>query len=161
MLANGSPVPDTTLHYLENGEHQTTNLVELSRGKKIAVCAVPGAFTPTCSKSHLPMFLTRAYDFERKGVDKIVCISTADFYVMDAWGQSKFVGNRIMMLSDGDGEFCKATDMTVDFTGHGFGIRSKRYAMIVKDAIVETILIESDPMAATESSADALLAAMA
>jgi len=160
MLTKGSQVPDTTLHYLENSEHQTTSFAELSKGKRVAVCAVPGAFTPTCSKSHLPMFLSRAYEFERKGVDIIACISTADFYVMDAWGQSKYVGERIMMLSDGDGEFAKASGMTVDFTGHGFGIRSKRYAKIVKDSIVETILVESDPMAATESSADALLAAM-
>lgn len=160
MLTAGSRVPETVLHQLVDGAHQTTTLIELSTGKRIAVFAVPGAFTPTCSQSHLPMFLTRAYDFKRRGIDRIVCISTADIYVMDAWGRSKFVGDRITMLSDGDGEFCRMADMTLDLSGHGFGIRSKRYAMVVSDGIVETILVESDPMKATESSADALLKAI-
>ncbi len=161
MLSIGSHLPDTKLHRLGRDGHETVTFPQLSAGKRVAVFAVPGAFTPTCSKSHLPGFLSKEFHLRQTGIDLIACLSTADFYVMDAWANANFVGDRIMMLSDGDGEFTRDTGMMVDFSGHGFGVRSKRYAMVVSNGTVETLLVETDPMVARESSAEALLSAIA
>ena len=112
-------------------------------GKKVALFAVPGAFTPTCSAKHLPGFKERASDFTAKGVDAIACTSVNDVFVMSAWAKDSGVSDEMTMLSDGNGEFAKAVGLELDASGFGMGSRSQRYAMIVNDGVVEQLHVES------------------
>ena len=118
----------------------TTN--ELFSGKKVVLFAVPGAFTPTCSAEHLPGYLKNAAAIKAKGVDTIACLSVNDVFVMDAWGKSAGVGDNILMLADGNGDFTKQLELDLDVTGYGMGIRSQRYSMVVENGIVTKLNIE-------------------
>lgn len=131
---------------------------ELFLGKKVALFAVPGAFTPTCSAKHLPSFLDRAEAIKAKGVDTIACIAVNDPFVMSAWGEAQNVGDRIDMLADGNGEFARATGLTLDGRGFGLGERTTRFSMIVDDGVVTALNVESNPTEMDVSSADNLLA---
>ena len=114
----------------------------LLAGKKVALFAVPGAFTPTCSARHLPSFKDHVADFKAKGVDTIACVSVNDVFVMKAWGESQGVGTNILMLADGNGDFTKAVGLEMDGSKFGMGKRSQRYSMIVKDGVVEKLNVE-------------------
>ena len=103
----------------------------------MALFAVPGAFTPTCSAKHLPGFKQHAADLKAKGVDTIACVSVNDVFVMKAWGENQGVGDDILMLADGNGDFTKAVGLELDASRFGMGPRSQRYSMIVKDGVVE------------------------
>ena len=105
--------------------------------------ALPGAFTPTCSASHLPGFVVRSDDLFEKGIDRIVCLSVNDAYVMDAWGRDQNVEDRILMLADGNALFTEAIGLDVDLTARGMGIRSQRYAMIVDDGVVTHLNVDA------------------
>jgi peroxiredoxin len=115
---------------------------EVFKGKTVALFAVPGAFTPTCSVKHLPGFRDKAADLSAKGVDRIVCTSVNDAFVMKAWGENQNVGDDILMLADGNGAFAKALGLEMDASGFGMGARSKRYSMLVKDGVVEKLNVE-------------------
>ncbi len=115
---------------------------ELFSGKKVAVFAVPGAFTPTCSAKHLPGFVAQADALRDKGVDTVACVSVNDVFVMDAWGKDQDVGDRVLMLADGSGQFAKALDVELDLVGRGLGVRSRRYSMIVEDGVVTRLNLE-------------------
>ncbi len=130
---------------------------ELFSGKTVVVFAVPGAFTPSCSAQHLPGFVQHADDILAKGVDAIACVSVNDAFVMGAWGQSSGVGEKIMMLGDGNGDFVKALDLVLDASGFGMGTRANRFSMIVKDGVVEKLNVESNPSAVEASSAQTVL----
>jgi peroxiredoxin len=116
---------------------------QLLKGKKVAIFAVPGAFTPTCSAKHLPSFKQHAADLKAKGVDTIACVSVNDVFVMKAWGENQGVGDDILMLADGNGAFTKAVGLELDGSRFGMGPRSQRYSMIVDDGVVKELNVES------------------
>ena len=143
MIKIGDTLPATTLmEYVEvegNGCSIGPNPVkvaEATAGKTIAVFAVPGAFTPTCSAQHVPGFLAKADQFKAAGVDEIWCVAVNDAFVMGAWGREQNTAGKIRMLADGDAAFAQATGLTLDLNGKGLGLRSNRYSMLVKDGKV-------------------------
>jgi peroxiredoxin len=130
---------------------------EVFKGKKVVLFAVPGAFTPTCHKNHLPGFVQHAAAIKAKGVDSIAVTAVNDGFVMDAWKKASNAEGKVEFLADGNGEFAKAIDMTLDGSGNGLGLRSKRYSMLVEDGVVKKLNVEEAPGKAETSSADALL----
>ncbi|WP_374656519.1 peroxiredoxin [Phenylobacterium sp.] len=130
---------------------------EIFAGKKVALFAVPGAFTPTCSARHLPGFKDHLADFKAKGVDAIACVSVNDAFVMKAWGESQSVLGDILMLGDGNGDFTKAVGLEMDASKFGMGVRSQRYSMIVEDGVVKELNVEA-PGEFKVSAADYMLA---
>ena len=125
-------------------------------GRTVALFAVPGAFTPTCSARHLPGFIDKAGALKAKGVDAVACVSVNDVFVMDAWGKSQNVGETITMLADGNGAFAKALGLELDGSKFGMGPRSQRYSMVVEDGVVKTLNVE-DGGAFEVSSAEHML----
>ena len=119
---------------------------------------MPGAFTPTCSDKHLPGFVDRIDEFKAKGYD-VVCMAVNDPFVMEAWGKSANVGDKILMLPDGNGDLTKALGLEMDGSGYNLGQRSKRFAMVIEDGVVKTLNVEA-PGAFEVSSADAILRAI-
>jgi peroxiredoxin len=130
---------------------------EVFKGKKVALFAVPGAFTPTCSAKHLPGFRDHAADFKAKGVDTIACLSVNDVFVMGAWAKDQNVGESVLLLADGNGDFTKAIGLEMDGSKFGMGGRSQRYSMIVDNGVVKTLNVE-EPGDFKVSSADYTLA---
>jgi len=133
---------------------------EVFKGKKVVLFAVPGAFTPTCHKNHLPGFVQNAAAIKAKGIDSIAVTAVNDGFVMDAWKKASNAEGKIEFLADGNGEFAKAIDMTLDGSGNGLGLRSKRYSMLVEDGVVKKLNIEEAPGKAEASGAEALLKQM-
>ena len=149
MIQVGDKIPAVTLmEYVEvegNGCSVGPNPVsatEASAGKTIALFALPGAFTPTCSAQHVPGYVQNFDALKAAGVDEIWCLSVNDAFVMGAWARDQKTGSKVRMLADGDAEFAKATGLTLDLTGKGLGLRSNRYSMLVKDGVVSTLNIE-------------------
>ena len=143
MIKIGDTLPATTLmEYVEvegNGCSIGPNPVKVAdatAGKTIALFAVPGAFTPTCSAQHVPGFLEKVAEFKAAGVDEIWCVAVNDAFVMGAWGREQNTAGKIRMLADGDAAFAQATGLTLDLNGKGLGLRSNRYSMLVKDGKV-------------------------
>lgn len=138
----GEKVPSVNLSTMGPDGPQTLSTDELLAGKKVVLFAVPGAFTPTCSAQHLPGFLDLADEIKAKGVDTIACVSVNDVFVMDAWGKSQNVGDKVLMLADGDGELAKALGLEFDLSGKGLGLRNQRYAMILEDGVVTALEVD-------------------
>jgi peroxiredoxin len=130
---------------------------DIFKGKKVVLFAVPGAFTPTCNNNHLPGFLQNADAFKQKGIDTIAVTGVNDVFVMDAWKKATGATGKIEFLSDGNGEFAKALDMTLDGSGFGLGTRSKRYAMLVDNGVVKKLNVEEVAGKAEASGAENLL----
>jgi len=128
---------------IQGPEAITTN--DIFSGKKVVLFALPGAFTPTCSAAHLPGYLASHDAIKAKGVDTIACLAVNDAYVMGAWGQAQNVGDKILMLADGNGDFTHAIGLEIDRTAAYMGTRSQRYAMIVEDGIVTHLNVEVAP----------------
>lgn len=160
MIHVGDRLPAANLKRLTTDGIKNVPVAELTKGKKVVLFAVPGAFTPTCSERHLPGFLEQAKAFKAKGIDTIACVAVNDPFVMSAWDKASSVDGRVELLSDGNAEFTKALGLELDGSGAGLGIRSKRYAMLVDDGVVKTLLIEDAPGQAEKSSAEALLATL-
>lgn len=118
------------------------DLAKLTAGKKIALFALPGAFTPTCSAKHVPGYVQKADEFKAAGVDEIWCVSVNDAFVMGAWGREQQTGGKVRMMADGSADFAKATGLTLDLTSRGMGVRSNRYSMLVVDGVVKALNIE-------------------
>jgi len=152
----GDTLPNVTLKEMGDGGPKDVNIQELTKGKKVVIFAVPGAFTPTCSMKHLPGFVEQAAALKGKGVDEIVCLSVNDAFVMGAWGDAQGAKDKVRMIADGNGEFTRAVGLEMDGSGFGLGKRSQRYAMIVKDGKVEHLLVEPGP-GLNASSAEAVL----
>ena len=129
---------------------------QLTAGKTIAVFALPGAYTPTCSAKHVPGYVEKADALKAAGVDEIWCVSVNDAFVMGAWGREQHAGGRLRMMADGSAEFAKATGLTLDLTARGMGLRSNRYSMLVVDGEVKTLNVEA-PGKFEVSDADTLL----
>jgi peroxiredoxin len=138
----GDKLPDATFMTSSSEGPRPISTDELFKGKTVAFFAVPGAFTPTCSAKHVPGFKEHVADFRAKGVDTIACVSVNDVFVMKAWGADQGVGDDIIMLADGNGDFTKAIGLEMDGSKFGMGVRSQRYSMVVKDGVVETLNVE-------------------
>ncbi len=133
------------------------NLQEFSKGKKIIVFAVPAAFSPTCSRTHLPGYLENYDKLMEKGIDAIICVSVNDIFVMKAWAKDQNSGDKVILAADGSAKFTKAIGMDVDLDTFGQGIRSKRYSMLIDDSIIKSINIEGKPGQAEDSGATKML----
>ena len=138
----GDKLPEATFTVMGPDGPQPLAFAELFGGKTVALFAVPGAFTPTCSAKHLPGFKSHAADFKAKGVDTIACVSVNDVFVMNAWGKDQGVGDDIVMLADGNGAFTKAIGLELDASRFGMGPRSQRYSMVVEDGVVKELNVE-------------------
>lgn len=153
----GEKLPDATLYEFIHKESEGCSLgpnafkvADLVANKKIAILALPGAYTPTCSAKHLPGFVQHAAEFKAKGVDEIWCISVNDAFVMGAWGQSQGADGVVRMMADGSAEFTQKIGMELDLTARGLGMRSQRYSMLVENGVVKQINL--DPAGAFENS---------
>ena len=142
MIKPGDKLPDVQFNVPTSEGMKQMRTSEIFGGKTVALFAVPGAFTPTCSARHLPSFREKAEELKAKGVDAIACTAVNDHFVMGAWGRDQGVSDAIMMLADGSGEFAKAVGLDADFSKFGMGLRSKRYSMLVKDGVVDKLNVE-------------------
>jgi len=153
----GDRLPNVTLTMATPEGPKPVQSEEFFKGKKVALFAVPGAFTPTCSAKHLPGFKQQAGAIKGKGVDEIACVSVNDAFVMRAWAEDQAVGEDITMLADGSGEFTRALGLELDARRFGMGTRSQRYSMIVDDGVVKELNVEEGGEFRV-SSADYMLA---
>jgi peroxiredoxin len=152
----GDKIPDVEVRTMgEQGPTAVRTGDVLGKGK-VVLFAVPGAFTPGCSRIHLPGFVQQAKDVTDKGVDTIACIAVNDAFVMDAWGKDQQVGDSIVMLADGNGDFTEAMGLVMDGTGIGLGKRSQRYAVIIEDGVIKNLDVESAPGVDVSSCASVL-----
>ena len=163
MLKVGDKLPAGSLsEFVEvegNGCSLGPNAFELEKataGKKIAVFALPGAYTPTCSAKHVPGYVDKAEALKAAGVDEIWCVSVNDAFVMGAWGRDQHTAGKVRMMADGSADFAKATGLTLDLTSHGMGLRSNRYSMLLVDGVVKTLNVEA-PGKFDVSDADTML----
>ena len=138
----GDKVPQATFTTWGEGGPAPIDTDALFGGKTVALFAVPGAFTPTCSAKHVPGFKAHAAEFKAKGVDTIACVSVNDVFVMKAWGADQGVGDDILMLADGNGDFTKAMGLEMDGSKFGMGQRSQRYSFIAKDGVITELNVE-------------------
>ena len=138
----GDKLPSATFTHFGAGGPEPLSSEALFAGKKVALFAVPGAFTPTCSAKHLPGFKAHAAELKAKGVDTIACVSVNDVFVMNAWGENQGVGDDVLMLADGNGDFTRAIGLELDASRFGMGPRSQRYSMIVDDSVVKDLNVE-------------------
>jgi len=152
----GDKIPSATFKYLTPEGPKEITSDELFGGKKVALFAVPGAFTPTCSQRHLPSYVDKAADLKAKGIDTIACVAVNDVFVMGAWGKEQKAEGKVMMLADGSGDFARAIDLELDATRAGLGKRSQRYSMLVDNGVVKKLNIEA-PGKFEVSDADTML----
>lgn len=150
-LKVGDKLPGVALKTLTPDGVRDVSVQDLCRQGTTILFAVPGAFTPQCSARHLPGFVERAAAFKAKGVDRIACVAVNDAFVMGAWARANNVGETLFMLADGNGEFTCAAGLDADARPYGMGLRSQRYAMVVKDGVVTQLFV--DPPGAFEVSA--------
>jgi peroxiredoxin len=155
----GEKVPSLTLYQKTDDGVAEISTNEIFNGKKVVLFALPGAFTPTCSASHLPGYVVKSDELFAKGVDRIVCLSVNDAHVMHAWGEQQNVGDRVMMIADGSGYFTHAVGLELDRRQGGMGMRSQRYAMVVNNGVVELLNVEA-PAKFEVSDADTILASL-
>jgi peroxiredoxin len=139
----GDKLPNVTITQATAEGPKPVSTEEFFKGKRVALFALPGAFTPTCSAKHLPGFKQMSQQIKGKGVDVIACLSVNDAFVMRAWGEDQAVGEDIVMLADGGAEFTKAVGLDFDASRFGMGLRSQRYSMIVDDGVVKELNIEA------------------
>lgn len=152
----GDKIASATLMQMQDGSPKPVKTDEIFGGKTVVLFALPGAFTPTCSAKHLPGFVQNADAIKAKGVDTIVCLAVNDAFVMGAWGDQQGVAGKVVMLADGNGDFTRALGLEMDGTKYGMGMRSQRYAMIVRNGVVEKLFVE-EPGAFSISSAEHIL----
>ena len=152
----GDKLPSAILMEMKGGTPQPVKTDDFFAGKKVAVFALPGAFTPTCSAKHLPGFIQHADALKAKGIDAIACISVNDAFVMGAWGDQQGTGGKVAMLADGNGDFTRALGLEMDATKFGMGKRSQRFSFIADNGVVKQLNVE-EPGAFAVSSADHML----
>ena len=139
----GERMPKGTLKRMTKEGPKDISTEELFKGKVVVVFSVPGAFTPTCDAKHLPGFVQLADQIRAKGVDTIACMAVNDVFVMNAWGKASGVGDRILMLADGNGEYARALGLELDAKGFGMGTRGQRFALIVRDGVATQVDVEA------------------
>ena len=141
----GDKIPDVEVRTMGPEGPQTVRTGDVLGTGKVVLFAVPGAFTPGCSRIHLPGYVKNYADLKAKGVDTVACVAVNDAWVMKAWGEDQGVGDKIVMLADGNAEFTRAMGLEADMAGIGLGVRSKRYAAVVEDGIVKSLDVEPKP----------------
>jgi peroxiredoxin len=139
----GDRIPSATLKQMTKDGPANVTTDQLFAGKKVVLFSVPGAFTPTCHAKHLPGYVEKYDALKAKGVDTVACLAVNDVFVMDAWAKASGVGERILMLADGNAEFTKALGLELDASGFGMGTRGKRFALVVQDGVVKHLNVES------------------
>jgi peroxiredoxin len=159
-IAVGDTLPQVNFRVMTADGPQVKTSDDVFRGKKVVLFAVPGAFTPTCHRNHLPGFLTNLDAIKAKGVDAIAVTGVNDVFVMNAWAEASGGKGKIEFLADGNGDFAKAIGLALDATERGLGVRSKRYAMLVDNGVVKLLNVEDVPGKAEASGAEALLKAL-
>ena len=158
-IAVGDKIPNVKIKTMGESGPEDLSTGDFFAGKTVAMFALPGAFTPTCSAKHLPGFVQNFDALQAKGVDAVGCLSVNDAFVMGAWGEQQGAGGKVTMMADGNGEFAKALGLEFDASGFGMGVRSQRFALIARDGVVSHLAIE-EPGAFEISSAEALLRAL-
>ena len=141
-IKTGDKAPEGRFNIMNEDGPGSLSTKDLFSGKKVVIFSVPGAFTPTCSRQHLPGFVEQAAAIKAKGVDTVACTAVNDVFVMDAWGKSANVGDNVMMLADGNGEYAKALGLELDGSGFGLGQRGSRFALVIDDGTVTQTFIE-------------------
>jgi glutaredoxin/glutathione-dependent peroxiredoxin len=152
----GDRLPDATFTTMTADGPKPMSTSDVFKGRKIALFAVPGAYTPTCHKSHMPGFVDRVADIKAKGVDAVVCTAVNDVFVLNQWAKDTGADGKITMLADGSAAFAKAVGLEIDLTARGLGVRSKRYAMLVDDGVVKVVNVEDAPPDHGVSSAETM-----
>lgn len=156
-IAVGSRLPAATFKVMtpEGPKEKTTD--EVFGGKKVALFAVPGAYTPTCHRTHMPGFVNNHDELKQRGIDTIACTAVNDIFVLSQWAKDTGAEGKVLMLADGSAAFAKAIGLDVDLSGGGLGVRSRRYAMVVDDGVVKSLNVDEAPGKAEKSSAEALM----
>ncbi|HEX9208608.1 MAG TPA: peroxiredoxin [Steroidobacteraceae bacterium] len=152
----GDKMPAGTFKTMTQDGPQNLTTDQLFAGKKVVLFSVPGAFTPTCDAKHLPGFVEKAGEIKAKGVDTVACMAVNDVFVMNAWGKHSNVGDKVLMLADGNAAYAKALGLELDASGFGMGIRGQRFALIVDDGVARGVFVEG-PGEFKVSSADHVL----
>lgn len=158
-IATGEKMPSGTFGVMTDTGPGAIATDELFSGKKVVLVSVPGAFTPTCSMNHLPGFVDQAAALKARDVDTIACMAVNDVFVMDAWGKDRGVGDDVMMLADGNGEYAAALGLELDASAFGMGQRGQRFAIVVDDGIATHVAVEAAGQFEV-SKAEAILAAL-
>lgn len=159
-MQKGSTLPSVPVQQLSDGGVLQINLAEYSAGKSIVLVGLPGAFTPTCSDDHLPGYIANVNAFREKGIDSIVVLATSDFFVVKAWADMLNADPMIRFMADGSQNFAKAAGLELDLSGLGLGMRTQRYAAIIRDGRIEELFVERDVTAVTGSAAKVMLKLM-
>ena len=153
----GDHLPQATFRVMTDDGPAARSTDDVFKGRKVVLVAVPGAFTPTCDRNHLPGYVRRADEIRAKGIDAIAVTAVNDVFVLKAWSQSTEADGKVEMLADGNADFAKALGLTMDGSGFGLGTRSQRYSMLVEDGVVKSINLEDSPGKADVSGAEALI----
>lgn len=156
MIKVGDKLPTEGLKKMGANGPEDIDVAALTKGRKVVLFSVPGAFTPTCSAKHLPGFVQKVDELKAKGVDEVVCVAVNDAFVMDAWGKSQNAGGKVVMAADGSGKFTKALGLELDLVPMGLGVRGQRFALIVDNGTVTHLAVE-EPGAFEVSSAESIL----
>jgi peroxiredoxin len=139
----GDKMPEGSFGIMTESGPGAISTDELFSGKKVVLVSVPGAFTPTCTMQHLPGFVEQAEALKAEGVDTVACMAVNDVFVMDAWGKDRGVGDKVLMLADGNGDYAQALDLVMDGTGFGMGMRGQRFAIVVEDGTATHVAVEA------------------
>jgi peroxiredoxin len=156
----GDTVPAGAFGTMKSEGPGSVSSDELFKNKRVVVFSVPGAFTPTCSKTHLPSFVENAAALKAKGIDTIACLAVNDVFVMDAWSKSAGAGGKVLMLADGNATYTKALGLDLDASGFGMGTRGQRFAMVVKNGVVEKLMVEPSAGECTVSGGGSILSSL-
>lgn len=149
----GDSIPDAKFTVMGADGPTARTTADIFKGKKVALFAVPGAYTPTCHNNHMPGFVDRIDELKAKGIDAIACTAVNDVFVLENWSKDTGAAGKIEMLADGSGDFAKSIGLDIDLSAFGLGVRSKRYAMLVDDGVVKVLNVEDSPPVAEKSSA--------
>ena len=155
-IKTGDHLPDATFTVMGEAGPAPVTTAEFFGGKKVALFAVPGAYTPTCSQQHVQGFVERVGELKAKGIDAVACTAVNDVFVMDHFAGDTNAKGKIAMLADGNGDFARAIGLEIDLTKFGLGVRSKRYSMLVEDGVVTSLNIDESPPVHDQSSAATL-----
>ena len=158
-ISVGDKIPSVDLSIMTEDGPGAVSTDEIFGGKTVAIFGLPGAFTRTCSAKHLPGFVGNADALKAKGIDTIVCVAVNDVFVMDAWGKTQDVGDRVMMAADGSAAFTKALGLESDMSAKGFGLRCQRFSMVVEDGTVKSLNIDA-PGTFENTSAEMMLGSL-
>jgi peroxiredoxin (alkyl hydroperoxide reductase subunit C) len=142
-IVAGQKMPSGSFGVMTQSGPDQVSTDALFAGKKVVLVSVPGAFTPTCSRGHLPGYINLADDLRSKGIDTIACMAVNDVFVMSAWGKDRNVGGKVMMLADGNADYAKALGLDFDASAHGMGIRGQRFAIVVDDGVATHVAVEA------------------